>query len=307
MTKIFFWVEEYLFYPKKLSQRFISYTLLPFSAIYCFVVILKRVFSSPQDFDLPIISIGNLTVGGNGKTPFTISLVKNRQNTAVILRGYKRESKELLEVKTDTPVRECGDEALLYAKALPNSLILTSKDRKKAIKYAKKKGAKAIFLDDAFHKHDIKKLDILLKPLLEPTNYFCLPSGGYREPKSFYKYADIVATEKKDFVRKVHIKNPTSKMVLVTAIAKPTRLDKYLPNDGSVIAKEYFKDHHFFTKEELDKIITRYDALSLLVTTKDLVKLQNYNLNLSIMELEIDIDKKIIQKVDNFIDNYANV
>ena len=307
MKKIFFWVEEYLFYPKKLSQKFLSYLLLPFTALYCIIVITKRVFSTPKDFALPIISIGNLTVGGNGKTPFTLALLKDRKNVVVILRGYKRKSKDLLEVKSNTPVQMCGDEALLYAKSLPNCLVLVSKDRIKAIEYAKTKGVKAIFLDDAFHKHNIKKFDILLKPLNEPTNPFCLPSGAYREPKSLYKKADIVAVEEIDFKREVFIKNPTSKMVLVTAIAKPGRLDKYLPSDGSVIAKKYFEDHHFFSKEELKEIMQQYKASSLLVTTKDEVKIENFGLKLSVMELEVKIDKKITQKIDNFIDNFANV
>jgi len=307
MTQIFFWVEEYLFYPKKLSQKILSYILLPVTALYCMIVITKRAFSTPKDFSIPVVSIGNLTVGGNGKTPFTLALLKDRKNVAVILRGYKRKSSDLLEIDSNTSVQACGDEALLYAQNLPNCLVLVSKDRAKAIEYAKEKGVKAVFLDDAFHRSDIKKLDILLKPSNEPQNSFCLPSGAYREPKSLYKKADIVAVENRDFKREVFIKNPTSKMVLVTAIAKPKRLDKYLPDDGSVIAKEYFKDHHFFTKQELEKIIQKSSASSLLVTAKDKVKIENFGLKLSVMELEIKIDKKIIQKIDNFIDNFANV
>ncbi len=307
MTPIFFWVEEYLFYPKKLSQKILSFLLLPFMAVYCIVVISKRVFSTPKNFGLPVVSIGNLTVGGNGKTPFTLALLKDKKNVAVVLRGYKRKSSDLLEVDADTPVYTCGDEALLYAKSLPHSLVIVSKDRAKAIEYAKEKGVKAVFLDDAFHKSDIKKFDILLKPSNEPTNSFCLPSGAYREPKNLYKKADLVVVEDRGFKREVFIKNPTYKMVLVTAIAKPGRLDKYLPKDGSVIAKEYFKDHHFFTKEELQAIIQKYDASSLLVTTKDKVKIENFGLKLSIMELEVKIERKIVQKIDDFIDNFANV
>ena len=305
--EFFFWVEEYLLYPKKASQKILSYLLLPLSGIYCLIVLAKRAFLKPRDFGLPIVSIGNLTIGGNGKTPFTLSLLKNRKNSAVILRGYKRKSKQLLEITSDTSVQECGDEALLYATNLSDTLVIVSADRIKAIKYAKKKGVKSIFLDDAFHKHDIKKLDILLKPSLEPTNAFCIPSGGYREPKNLYKKADIVATEEKDFTREVTIKNPTDKMVLVTAIAKPKRLDKYLPKDGSLIAKEYFEDHHFYTKKELKEILFRYDAKSLLVTTKDMVKIKDFGLPLSVMELEVKIDKKIIDRIDDFIDNYGNI
>jgi tetraacyldisaccharide 4'-kinase len=307
MRKLFFWVEEYLFYPKKTSQKILSFLLIPFTAIYCIIVLSKRAFSKPKEFGLPVISIGNLTVGGNGKTPFTLALLKNQKNSAVILRGYKRKGTKLLNVTEHTPVKSCGDEALLYKNYLKNTMVLVSKNREDAIVYAKKYGIKSIFLDDAFHKHNIKKFDILLKPAQEPTNNFCLPSGGYREPKSLYKKADIVAVEEKDFTRKVTIVNPTDKMVLVTAIAKPERLETYLPKDGTLIAKEYFEDHHFFTQKELKDIFLKHNASSLLVTAKDMVKIKNFDLPLSVMELEVIIDKKIIRKINNFIDNYGNI
>ncbi len=306
MQKTFFWVEEYLFYPKKISQKVLSYLLLPFSAIYCIVVISKRFFAKEVDFDIPIVSIGNLTVGGNGKTPFLISLTRDRKNVAVILRGYKRESSELLIVDPSMDIKQCGDEAMLYAKSLPNALIIVSKDRIEGIKFAKKRGVKAIFLDDAFHKSDIKKFDIVLKPRHEPTNSFCLPSGGYREPKSFEKYADIVAIEERDFKRVVKIKNESDRMVLITAIAKPKRLDEYLPK-YKIVQKIYFEDHHFFSKKELEEIIKKYGAATLLVTTKDLVKIEKFNLPLSILELNINIDQELVSLVDDFIDNYGKL
>jgi len=307
-NKLVFWIEEYLFYPK-ISHKILSYALLPFSAIYCLLVILKREFTKQKDFDIPIISIGNLTIGGNGKTPFTIALAKDRVDTAVILRGYKRESTDLLVVKEDgkisCDVKDSGDEAMLYAKELPNAMVLVCKNRALAIEYAAKKSIKSIFLDDAFHRHEIKKFDILLEPQKEYTNNFCLPSGPYREPKSFSKKADIVAKEGVDFNRNVFIKNQTKKMLLITAISKPQRLDKFLPKD-SIIAKIYFEDHHFYQKKELDNIIKKYNPTSILTTTKDAVKLEKFGYDLSILELNVSINKNIILKINSFIDNFGN-
>ena len=74
-------------------------------------------------------------------------------------------------------------------------------------------------------------------------------------------------------------------MLLVTAISKPKRLDKFLPK--SVIGKIYFADHHYFSKNELEKLIKKYNATSILTTQKDEVKMREFNLNISIMELEI--------------------
>jgi len=276
--------------------------------LYCIVVILKRYLAKSKELHIPIVSIGNLTLGGSGKTPFTISLAKDRKNIAVILRGYKRESKELLIVSRygdiKCSVQDSGDEAMLYAKSLPNALVIVCKDRIEAIEYAKKEGIKAIFLDDAFHRHEIKKFDILLEPKDEYKNSFCIPSGPYREPKSFAKYADIVAKEDIDFHRVVKITNKTDKMLLVTAISKPQRLENFLQKEN-LVAKIYFQDHHPYTKDEIKKLIKRYNPTSILTTRKDAVKLEDFDLNLSIIELDIKIDDAIKDKVDDFIDNFG--
>ncbi len=307
-NRLIFWIEEYLFYPNFI-QRILSFLLLPLSFVYCVIVVSKRKFTKSKDPGIPIISIGNLTVGGNGKTPFTISLAKNKKNIAIILRGYKRDSENLLvvsdfgDIKCD--VKDCGDEAMLYAKSLPNALTIVSKDRIKAINFAKKRGVKAIFLDDAFHRSEIKKFDILLEPKKEYHNSFCLPSGPYREPKKLYQKANIVAKEGKDFTREVILQNPTKKMLLITAISKPERLDEFLPKDDTIIAKIYFQDHHSYTLEEIEHLIKTYKPTSILTTKKDEVKLEKFDLNLSILDLDIKIDKSIIDKVDDFIDNFG--
>ncbi len=89
---------------------------------------------------------------------------------------------------------------------MKNATVIVSEDRVLGIKKAKELGSKVIFLDDGFSKYNIKKFDILLKPKDEPTNNFCIPSGAYREPKSFYKKANLVLKEGIDFKREVEIK-----------------------------------------------------------------------------------------------------
>ncbi len=307
-NRIFFWIEEYLFYPKKISQKIVSFLLLPFTAIYCIIVISKRFLKKCKNFHIPIISVGNITIGGNGKTPFLLSLAKNRKNIAIILRGYKRNTTNMLivsdfgNIKCD--VQQSGDEAMLYAKELKNAIVIVSKNRENAIKYAKKKRVKAIFLDDAFHKSEICKFDIILKPKNNYTNNFCLPSGPYREPKSFEKKANIIAVEDKDFRRVVQIKNKTDKMLLITAISKPQRLEKYLPKEN-IIKKIYFEDHHNFTQKEINNILKLYNPTSLLTTSKDAVKLEKLSLNLSILDLKIIIDKSITDQVNSFIEDFG--
>ncbi len=281
---------------------------MPLTLIYCVIVITKRKFSKPENFNIPIISVGNLIVGGSGKTPFTISLAKRYKEVAVILRGYKRESKGLIIVskkgKIVADIKQSGDEAMLYAKSLQNATVIVSENREEAIKKAKKMGEKIIFLDDGFNKTKIEKLDILLIPSQKYKNSFCLPSGPYREPKSFEKFASIIAKEDIDFKRKVFIKNPTKRMILITAISKPKRLDKYIPKG---IKKIYFPDHYSFKKSELEKLMKKYKATSILTTNKDAVKMENFNLPLSILELDIEINEEIIKKCEDFINNFGKI
>jgi len=305
-AKVVFWIEEYLFYPKTFLQFLLSFLLLPFSGIYCLIVISKRLFSKKIDFGIPIISIGNLTIGGSGKTPLVTELAKERENCAVILRGYNRESDGLVVVSKEgkilCSVAQSGDEAMLYAKSLPKAIVIVSEDRIKAIEYAKSLKCKTIFLDDAFSKSHIKKLDILIKPKLSPTLPFCLPSGAYREPKYLYNSADLLLLEEVDFQRVVNIKNPTDKMILVTGISKPQRLDDYLPKN--LIKKIYFEDHHIFTKNELEYLLQQYNASSILTTQKDAVKMDSFGLSLSIMELRLDVKKEVKNKINTFLANF---
>jgi len=304
--KLYFWVEKYLFNPT-LLQKILSYILLPLSALYCSVVLIKRKSAKRVDYHLPIISIGNLIVGGSGKTPVTIALAQEKEDVFIILRGYKRASKGLIMISHKGEILEdikrAGDEAMLFATALKNSSVIVSEDRVEAILYAKKLGAKVIFLDDGFSKSHIKKLDILIKPYLPYCNNFCLPSGPYREPKSLY-HDNIVVEEKKDFKREVEIENRVKRMVLVTAISKPERLDPFLPED---IEKVYFPDHHSYTKSELDKILKHYHVETILTTTKDAVKMQALDIPLSILRLNITMNKEIIQIVDTFIEDFAKI
>ncbi|WP_434579971.1 tetraacyldisaccharide 4'-kinase [Sulfurimonas sp. NW15] len=285
-----FWVEEYFYNPTPL-QKLLSYLLLPLSWLYCIIMYVRYKVQRPEDFAMEIVSVGNLTVGGSGKTPLVIALAKEHKKPAIILRGYGRASKGLIVVKNGNEilcdVKSSGDEAMIYAKKLPNATVIVSEERKRAIQKAKELGCEIVFLDDAYSKHDIKKQDILID--VKSKNSFCLPAGPFRERLWPGKEA-LHVEEEKDFFRKVKLVNPTQKMSLVTAIARPQRLDKYLP---AVIAKHYFEDHHSFTKEELETILQKDAATSLLVTFKDYVKIEHFGLPLSLLDLEVKVKEGV--------------
>jgi tetraacyldisaccharide 4'-kinase len=114
------------------------------------IILIKRAMAKPIDFGIPIISVGNIIVGGSGKTPVTIKLASKYENVCIILRGYGRASKGLQIVsingKIQVDVKTSGDEAMLLANSLPKATIIVSEDRIKAILKAKELGCKIIFL-----------------------------------------------------------------------------------------------------------------------------------------------------------------
>lgn len=305
-NKLILWVERYLFYPSSFFEYLLAFALLPLSFLYCVVVISKRIFAKAKKPPIPVISIGNLTVGGNGKTPFLIALAQEFEDIAIVLRGYKRESKGTILISQSgtilCDIKTSGDEAMLYAKMLPEACVIVSEDRLKGINLASQIGAKIVFLDDGFSKASIEKFDILLQAKPSPKLPFCLPSGAYREPPFFKKYANLVLEEEKDFFREVAIENPTPHMLLVTAISKPQRLEAYLPKN--IVGKQYFPDHYSFQKEELQELMQRHSASSILTTTKDAVKMENFGLNLSLLSLHVKINQNVKDEINTFLSNF---
>ncbi len=115
---------------------------------------------------LPVISIGNLSAGGTGKTPVTLYLAHLLQqefhaSVAIVLRGYKRTTNGLLVVKNDNTiaasVEQSGDEAQLYAAELDDSIVICDEDRLRGARKAKELGATVVLLDDGFQHQRIRR------------------------------------------------------------------------------------------------------------------------------------------------------
>lgn len=277
----------------------------------------KRVVAKPKYYGIPVVSIGNLIVGGTGKTPVSIAISKKYDKSAVILRGYGRESKGLFIVSHNGKILEdvsiSGDEAMVLAQSLVNATVIVSENREEGILKAKELGCEIVFLDDGFTKYNIFKLDILLRPKKEPTNIFCLPSGGYRDTKMMYAFADLVLEEEKDFTRIVtfiqndkKIDTLPQKKLLVTGISKPQRLLEFFDED---IEYSFFVDHHNYTKEDIEQIKQKYSDYSIITTKKDFVKLEKFDLqDLILMDLEIDFkDDKVFTAIDKYLEQSKSV
>ena len=283
------------FYSPSWWQKMLSFLLLPFSLIYCLISRLKFSFSNSQkDLGILVFSVGNLVVGGSGKSPlckaiysFFNEMSEYKNAVFIVLRGYRRKSKGCVVVSQKgeilVPCGASGDEAMDYA--INGANVIVSEDRKAGILKAKELGAKIVILDDGFRHFGIKKFDILLKPFSKPACDFCLPSGAYRLPKSFYALADFIPDDS-DIVRNSRILYPTERMVLVSGIANPSRLNKHY---GNCVAHYHFSDHYDFSAAELKEILKKHAATSLLVTSKDYAKIKDFGIPVSVIKLELSL------------------
>ena len=301
MKKSFiFWVEEY-FYNPNIFQKTVSIILQPLSFLYCFLMWIRFKSTIAKEYGVKIVSVGNLNVGGSGKTPLVSALSQKYDNCAIILRGYGRDSKGLHIIKDRKnilcDVSMSGDEAMIYAHKVPNAIVIVSEDRVQGIKKAKEMGVDIIFLDDAYSKHNIKKLDLLID--IDTQNHSCIPSGPFRERLWNAKEA-VVLKDGVDFKRVVELKDRCDKMSLLTAIARPSRLDRYLPN---VLSKNYFEDHHSFLKSELEDVLKKDGADSLLVTYKDFVKVESFGLPLSLLDMHMEVNEEIFEIIGKYIES----
>ncbi|OYY54908.1 MAG: tetraacyldisaccharide 4'-kinase [Sulfurovum sp. 28-43-6] len=266
---------EAMFFAPKWHHRIVSFVLLPLSWVYGAGMWLRRQCVKRKSFDIPIISVGNLIVGGSGKTPFVIALASRYEDVVVISRGYGRQSRGLVQVSQKgeirTDVTQSGDEAMLMALSLPHADVIVSENRVTAIDLAKKKGARLIVLDDGFNRVTIDKFEILLQPQTIP-NHHAFP-------------ADL-----------------SEKMLLVTAISNPKRLDVYLPE--GVVGKVYLEDHAYFDESVLQALLKSHGATHILCTTKDKVKMIGFKLPIAEMKLKLALKNEIFTQIDEYIKGY---
>ena len=182
--------------------------LLPLSWCYGLVVKLRNFLFETgalksRSFTVPVIAVGNITVGGTGKTPhveYLVDLLKNQFNVAVLSRGYKRKSKGFIIAQQDTPVHEIGDEPYQMKQKFPSVTIAVDKKRCHGIDMLMDNDSKldVVLLDDAFQHRYVKPgVNILLVDYHRLIIYdTLLPAGRLRESLDGKDRADIVIVTK---------------------------------------------------------------------------------------------------------------
>lgn len=157
------------------------------------------------EFSIPVISVGNITVGGCGKTPhveYLINLLQNKYKVAVLSRGYKRKSHGYVLANEKTSMPQIGDEPFQMKEKFPNIYVAVDNKRRRGIKHLKKdektKDVEVVLLDDAYQHRYVKPgLNILLVDYHRIITYDkLLPAGRLREPQDAKERADVVIITK---------------------------------------------------------------------------------------------------------------
>jgi tetraacyldisaccharide 4'-kinase len=303
--------------------------LFPFSLIYALVVTIrnwcfdKRILPSAA-FNLPLICVGNLAVGGTGKSPMVewlIRLLKDHYSIAVLSRGYKRKTRGYALANTSTTALDIGDEPMQFHCKFPEVTVAVGEERIVAIPQLlhDRPETQAIILDDAFQHRAVKAgLNVLLTDCSNLfTRDWWLPTGDLRDARSSYRRADIIivtkcpedltdeqrrtiATEIKPkpnqqlffsaikYGTPYHITQEDAGMIneevevlLVTGIANPAPLKRWLNDRSKTYYELAYSDHHIFTIDDLHTITRRFSTITaekklILTTEKDAMRLMKF-------------------------------
>jgi len=246
----------------------------------------------------PVVSVGNLSVGGSGKTPFVLILgellTARGVNFDILSRGYGRRTRGVALVDPGGSAQEFGDEPLLLARRLGVPVIV-GEDRYEAGRFAETTlGPQLHLLDDGFqHRALARDFDIVLVTPEDARDHL-LPSGRLREPLTSLSRADAVVLTSgaspesfplKDKLvwrvrRGISLTNVPSRPVAFCGIARPQNFLLQLRTAGvEPVAQALYRDHHAYTERDVHdllKLRQQSDAGGFVTTEKDAINLGGY-------------------------------
>ncbi len=283
--------------------------LLPFTPLYRLALAfreirLRRGWESIRRLNFPVISIGNLSTGGTGKTPFAIALARllteHGYEVNVLSRGYGRKSHAPARVNPEGPAEQFGDEPLLIARDL-GVPVYVARERYQAGLLAERDASQSPgrlpvhILDDGFqHRQLHRDVNILLLNRDDWRDRL-LPAGNLREPLTAAARADVIAIPESEpelerelrnsglhapvwrLRRRVELPAVNGPAVAFCGIARPQQFFTGLQASGLRLADRIvFPDHHPYTPSDLARIQSRAHAASataLVTTAKDVIRL----------------------------------
>jgi tetraacyldisaccharide 4'-kinase len=237
---------------------------------------------------LQVVSVGNVVVGGSGKTPLVIFLAQwalaAGHRVAVLSRGYGRNDREPLDFDASVlpETDRCGDEPRLIARRAPGARLFVEADRVSAAHRARASGCTVALLDDGFqHRRLARDADVLIE--IPEASTAALPWGPGREFSSGKRRATVVwngrgATDPTGRLVVTAVRSTDGSLLTLTAqpvvalsgIARPERFTDTLVGLGAhVVGVERFSDHHRFSTRDLERVRANADrAQALIVTTE---------------------------------------
>ena len=305
-----------LYKPKFWDKKNSLYSILlyPLSLIFEFIIYIRKKFVKTLKFKIPIVCVGNIYIGGAGKTPLSIliakELLEEGKKPAIIRKYYKNHI----------------DEHNLIRNYF-NNLIL-NKNRSEAIYDAQKNDFDIAILDDGFQDYKVQKnLNIICFNQNQLVgNGLIFPSGPLREKLSTLKNAQVViinGNKDQNFEEKIFNINKNikifyskykpinidefknKKLLAVAGIGNPNNFFKLLDdNDLNIAKKIIYPDHYSFKKFEILEIINKAEKenYQIIMTEKDYFKISKYKFNkvkYLKVKLEIDNKKELIRRILN--------
>lgn len=279
--------------------------MLPLVPLYLAGAAFRWAGSKQKRLGRPVVSVGNLSVGGTGKTPFVIALAKllssHGVSVDVLSRGYGRVNPGANlgaeRVDPNGNAEQFGDEPLLIAREAQVPVFVASQRSEAGILAEREANAQLHLLDDGFqHRQLYRDIDVVLVNS-EDLNDRVLPAGNLRELVSALKRASVFAVPIEDdsaetqlrelgfgqpiwrFRREMVVPQVSGAVVAFCGIARPDQFFSGLNASGiNLVARKVFRDHHRFTAKDgelLQRLIRQTGAVAFITTEKDRVKLGN--------------------------------
>ena len=321
-------------YKKDLISKFKALLLLPFSIVWILLSLIKKNFVKRYKSHLKVICIGNLSIGGTGKTPFSIQTYKILEilgyKPVFLTRGYRGLTKGPILVNKSHNHKDVGDEALLLSKV---GTTIVSSNRCIGAKYIEnlKKNYDIIIMDDGLQNYQLEqdiKLLLIDKKLLFGNGY-CIPAGPLRQTitQGLKKIDAIIFTgdgDTKDinlnfinniqnFDTKLEIKNTfktkQNNFLAFCALGNPIKFFNTLKkNNFKIVLTKSFPDHYEYKNKDINTLKEEANNrnLKLITTEKDYVKIDDKENEISVLPIEINFSKADGNKFKSFLKEKIN-
>ncbi|MCL2439187.1 MAG: tetraacyldisaccharide 4'-kinase [Alphaproteobacteria bacterium] len=281
------------------KKGLISLLLLPFGGIYLAIGAIKRALATPYRAKVPVICIGNITVGGTGKTPIVRAIAEfyhdRGKRVAILYRGFGGKVKINREVSATDTAATVGDEAIDTKTALPWAKVIVGANRAASAKLVENK-VDVIIMDDGLQNYTLAKdfRICVIDAKAKFGNALPLPAGPMRELPGALKNMDAVIFTNgkgKGFTsRLVSTTKLPPRAAAMAAIGNPNKFFDFIEEQGTQITNFFaFPDHHKYTDAELKAVAAHTPVIT---TSKDYVKIPKaLRKHFTVLNVKAEIDK----------------